>query len=102
MVEALPTVRTGEVCSAVREVELNGIAVREGQVIGLLERELKAAGDEPNDVLMSLLEVAEVSDGDLITLYSGSPLEDGAAEKVRDAFEKAYPECEIEIVDGGR
>ena len=95
MVEALPSVRTGEVCSAVRGVELNGIAVREGQVIGLLERELRAAGDDPNVVLMSLLEAAEVSDGDLITLYSGSPLEEGAAEDVRNA-------CEIEIVDGGQ
>ena len=102
MVEALPSVRTGEVCSAVRGVELNGIAVREGQVIGLLERDLKAAGDDPNAVLMSLLEVAEVSDGDLVTLYSGSPLEDGAAEDVRSTFETTYRESEIEIVDGGQ
>ncbi len=102
MAEALPSVRTGEVCNAVREVELNGIAVSEGQVIGLLERELTAAGDDPNAVLMSLLDAAKVSDGDLVTLYSGSPLAEGAAEDVRSAFETAYPECEIEIVDGGQ
>ena len=68
----------------------------------MLERELRAAGDDPNAVLMSLLEAAEVSDGDLVTLYSGSPLEDGAAEDARNAFETAYPDSEIEIVDGGQ
>ena len=102
MAGILSTVRTGEICKAVREVQLNGVAVREGQLIGLLDRELKAAGDEPNAVLMSLLEAAEVSPGDLVTLYSGSPLPATAATVVRSAVEAAYPEIEVELVSGGQ
>ena len=102
MAGILSTVRTGEICHAVREVQLNGVAVREGQIIGLLDRELMAAGDEPNDVLMLLLEAAEVSRGDLVTLYSGSPLPASAAAAVRSAVEAAYPEIDVELLSGGQ
>ena len=102
MAEILSTVRTGEICNAVREVELGGVAVREGQIIGLLDRELKAAGDDPNAVLMLLLESAEVSRGDLVTLYSGGPLPATAAAAALSAVEAAYPEIEVELVSGGQ
>ena len=102
MAGILSTVQTGEICKAVREVQLNGVAVRKGQIIGLLDRELKAAGDEPNAVLMSLLEAAEISRGGLVTLYSGSPLPETAAAAARSAVEAAYPEIEVELVSGGQ
>ena len=98
----LSNVRTGEVCLAVRQVELNGVAVEEGQVIGILDRELVAAGDAPSDVLLALLERAEVEEGQLVTLYYGDPITEEEAEQAAAAVEDAIPGVEIETVDGGQ
>ena len=98
----LSNVRTGEVCLAVRQVELNGVAVEEGQVIGILDRELVVAGDAPSDVLLALLERAEVEEGQLVTLYYGDPISEEEAEQAAADVEEAIPGVEIETVDGGQ
>ena len=98
----LSNVRTGEVCLAVRQVELNGVAVEEGQVIGILDRELVVAGDAPSDVLLALLERAEVEEGQLVTLYYGDPITEEEAEQAAAAVEDAIPGVELETVDGGQ
>ena len=102
MEQGLSNVRTGEVCLAVRQVELNGVAVEEGQVIGILDRELVAAGDAPSDVLLALLERAEVEEGQLVTLYYGDPITEEEAEQAAAAVEDAIPGVELETVDGGQ
>ena len=102
MEDALADVRTGEVCLAVREVELNGVAVSEGQVIGILDRELVAAGDSPTDVLLTLLDKADVEDGHLVTLYFGEPVSQDEAEQADALVTEAHPGIETEIVDGGQ
>ena len=98
----LPSVRTGEVCRAVRPVDLNGVAVQEGQIIGLMGRELKAAGDRPNDVLVSLLQTAGVTEGDLVTLYWGEPSTVDDAESARRITTSEFPGVEVELVPGGQ
>ena len=102
MEQALLTVRTGEVCRAVRPVMLNGVAVEEGQIIGLMGRELKVAGDAANDVLMSLLRASDLSDGDLVTLYWGEPATKDDAESARRLIEAEFPGVEVEVVPGGQ
>lgn len=98
----LPSVRSGEVCRAVRPASINGVVVREDQTIGLLERELVAAGDDPADVLLKLLQAANVSDGDLVTLYWGRGLTPGRADEARQRVENSIPGVEIEVVPGGQ
>jgi dihydroxyacetone kinase-like predicted kinase len=102
MRKMLPSVRSGEVCRAVRPANINGVVVREDQTIGLLERELVAAGDDPADVLLKLLQAANVSDGDLVTLYWGRGLTPGRADEARQRVENSIPGVEIEVVPGGQ
>ena len=98
----LATVRTGEVCQAVRPGVLKGVSVQEGQIIGLLERELVAAGEEPTEVLVSLVRAAEVAEGDLVTLYWGQQLTQQDADAARQRLEAAVPRAEVELVPGGQ
>ena len=102
MLRMLPSVRTGEICRAVRPVELNGIAVEEGRIIGLIGRELVAAGGEPNEVLVSLLREAEIAEGELVTLYWGDPLSQEIADAGRRRVEAAFSGAEVEVVAGGQ
>ena len=102
MEDALPSVRSGEVCRAVRPVQLNGVSVNEGQFIGLLERRLAVAGYTPIDVLVSLLKEADVSEGDLVTLYYGGELTGQSAKIAQNQAMAAFPGIETEVVAGGQ
>ena len=102
MKRMLPSVRTGEVCRAVRAALLNGVAVKEGQTVALLERQLVAAGDDPTDVLLDLLRTAEASEGDLVTLYWGGRLTQDGADAGRRRVEASLPGVEVEVIPGGQ
>ena len=102
MNEKVSSVRTGEVCTAVRTTTLNGVAVQEGEIIGLLDHKLSVSGENPVDVLVSLLAKADVAEGDLITLYWGEPLTVEDAELALSRTESAFPDADIELVFGGQ
>jgi dihydroxyacetone kinase-like predicted kinase len=102
MEEAAGSVRTGEVTRAVREVELNGIAVKEGSLIGLLERVLVSTGEDIEDVLGALLNQAGLAEGDLVTIYYG---DETTADEAADAATRlgaSFEGVEVEIVEGGQ
>jgi hypothetical protein len=102
MESAMSSVRTGAVCEAVRATELDRVSVQQGQIIGLLEKEAVAAGDSPNEVVLSLLRAAEVAKGDLVTLYWGSELTEDEADEAGRAVKAAFPGAEVEVVPGGQ
>jgi DAK2 domain fusion protein YloV len=102
MERALAAVKTGEVCYAERAASLNGHSVVKGEVIGLLERELVAVGDDPSDVVVSLLRASEASNGDLVTVYWGEPVSAEAAASARDRVLSEFPGTEVELVRGGQ
>ena len=102
MESALAAVRTGEVCLAERDARMDGRDVGEGEVIGLLDRKLVAAGGEPADVLASLLRLSEVSSDDLVTIYWGEPVSEDDADATLEKIEEQFPGAEIEVVRGGQ
>ena len=102
MREAASATRTGEVTEAVRAVSLNGVSVRPGQLIGLLERELVAAGDDLVEVVLSLVRSAGLSEGELVTLYWGEYLDENMASEVAERIADAMAGAEVEVVYGGQ
>ena len=66
---ALEEVQTGELTVATRSVEIDGVAVEEGQVIGLLNGKLAVSGDDLAESLFEMLELSDAIQAELITLY---------------------------------
>jgi hypothetical protein len=93
---------TGEVTTATRSVELDGIKVTEGQIIGLLDGTLCAVGDSLPHVAASLLQEAELDEMELVTLYYGSDIDAPAAEALAMSLAEEYPDLEFEVVYGGQ
>jgi dihydroxyacetone kinase-like predicted kinase len=102
MAEALGSVRTAEITEAVREVTLAGVKVEPGRLIGLLERDIVAVGDGPAEVLTAVLRDADLSDGDLVTLYWGRPIKAEAADSTMRTVAETFQGVEFELVEGGQ
>jgi DAK2 domain fusion protein YloV len=97
---AISAVQTGEVTTAVRNVSIDGLDVKEGQVIGLHNDVMKVAGDSIDEVVLQLLQVMGADSCELITLYYGSDVLPRDAASLINQIKGAYPEHSIELQEG--
>lgn len=102
MIKSLDTVRTGEVTTATRTVEIDGVNVETGQVIALLDGKLVLAASSVEEACMSLLEKAEAEEYELITLYVGAEYPRKEANRIGDLIQEKYPDQEVEMQNGGQ
>jgi dihydroxyacetone kinase-like predicted kinase len=102
METAAKHVKTGEVTTATRSVEFNGLNVERDQIIGLLNDELSASGSTVEGVVWALLDQMNVEELEIITLYYGNGLNAGAAAELGEAIRAKHPHLEVEVVEGGQ
>ena len=102
MTGALDGVTVLEITKAVRDSQVGGLDVREGDFIGLLDGKLRASGETVETVLGALYEEVGDFDVELATIYLGAGLEGTDAGVVTETLEAAFPDVEFEIADGGQ
>ena len=102
MVEALSYVKSGQVTFAVRDTVMNGIEIREGNIIGIAEKELIAAGDEVDEVAKELVEKLVDEDSAIITLFYGEDVTEEQAEELRGELEEKFEDIDVELYYGGQ
>jgi len=102
MEETAASIQTGEVTWAIRDARLNGIQVKEGQFIGLLNGVLEVAGEEEAAVVEELLQGMRAGESELITIYSGKDVSETDAKALADRIRQHYSDQEVELVYGGQ
>ena len=102
MAAALSDVASVEVTTAVRGANIGGVAVTEGQYIGLLEGQLVTAEDSPDKALISALDRAGLNSGAIVSIYHGSGAAVSGAESVATDLERRFPGIQVDIIDGGQ
>jgi len=100
MGEAAKEVVTGEITIATRSVEINGVKVEAGEVIGLLNGKLVTSTDSLEDACLDLLEKGETADRERITLFYGDNISRPQVNQIVDKIRAAYPSHEIELHEG--
>jgi uncharacterized protein len=102
MNKASEQVASGEVTVATRSVELDGVSVEVGQMIGVAEGRLCAAGPTVDSVLSPVLEAMDVANRELVSIYYGQDVELSEAEAVAAKVQALHPDVEIELLAGGQ
>lgn len=102
MEAALEEVQTGEITTATRTVEIDGVKVKEGQIIGMLNGKLMVSSPELEEACLSLLRKIEMDDYELITMFHGDNIKNDEVEKIAAKIQETYPDHEIEIQAGGQ
>ncbi len=98
----ITNVKTLEVTRATRSTRLDGLEIKEGQYIGLLDGKLCVAANKPLDVIFSLLSRIDTSAVGIVSIYKGIDAKDTEAEKIRAQISRKYPVLETEVIDGGQ
>lgn len=81
---------------------MNGIEVKEGEIIGLLNNALVTTGSDRDTVAWDLLERMGASERELITVYRGRDVSEDDAEQFADSVRQRYSGTEVELVNGGQ
>ncbi|MDT8897277.1 DAK2 domain-containing protein [Thermanaerothrix sp. 4228-RoL] len=102
MEAALHDVETGEITTATRSVEINGVKVSQGEVIALLNGNLICSSPNIMDACLTLLEKANAQDRERITIFYGQNISKAEVNKIADKIREIYPRHEIEIHEGGQ
>jgi uncharacterized protein len=95
-------VATGEITRATRTVEIDGIKVEEGALLGLVNGRLCASGPEMNDILDSVLADMEMEEREILSIYYGQDVTDAEASAFGQQIEERYPDVELELLPGGQ
>jgi uncharacterized protein len=93
---------TGEITTSTRNVTINDVTVRNGQIIGLVNDKLAVAGETVLDTTLSLLQKVDAANHELVTLYYGHGLQETDAESMTDAVRAAYPGQQVDLFFGGQ
>ncbi|MBQ2902055.1 MAG: DAK2 domain-containing protein [Agathobacter sp.] len=102
MVEAISTVKTGQVTYAVRDTEIDGFEIKENDYMGIGDKSILAVGTDMNTVTLQMLDRMIDEDTEMVSIYFGSESSEDDAAVIAEAIEEKYPDVDVEINDGGQ
>lgn len=102
MAAALAEVASIEVTQAVRDANINGVSVTEGQFIALLEGQMASAAETPEIALRIALDQAGLNAEAIVTIYHGAGTSVPDAESVAASLSLDFPGIQVDLIDGGQ
>ena len=98
--ELMQSVKTGSVTYAVRDTEIDGINIEEGNMLGLIEGKIKEVGEDKFDVASRVLADMIDDDSELITVFYGKDVSENEANEFISELEEKYEDCDIQLYKG--
>ena len=102
MFEEIGTVHSAEITYAVRDTEIGGIAIHEGDIMGIGDEGILTTGSSVEDVTFESLKKIVEDDTEIISIYYGESVAEEDAEKLRSRATEAFPSCDVELQYGGQ
>ena len=91
-----------ELARAVRDTELNGVAVKKDDFIGFVGDTIYTACAERNQAAAELCDATSAEDYDIMLLVCGCDASAGEAQALYSELKKKYKWTEIVMIDGGQ
>ncbi|WP_055667860.1 DAK2 domain-containing protein [Desnuesiella massiliensis] len=100
MKETIKNVKSGSVTYAVRDTEMDGVIIKEGNILGLAEGKIKEVGNELYAVSENLIESLVNEDSELITIFYGKDAKEEEVGDFAKKLEEKYPDVDIQYYKG--
>ena len=102
MLTAIESVQTGLVTYAVRDSNINGMSISNGDVLGILESEIEVAGKDATQVTKDIISKMVSSESSVITLFYGNDISADDADIIADYVRNKYDYLEVELHSGSQ
>ena len=98
--EAMEMVKTTSVTYAVRDTEVDGKEIKEGNILGLVEGKIKEVGEDPYKVAEDLIDFLVDEDSELITIFYGKDCEEEKVDALIEKLEGKYEDLDVQCYKG--
>ncbi|WP_171038022.1 DAK2 domain-containing protein [Aquibacillus sediminis] len=102
MIEASKQVKTGQITYAVRDTQIEGMTIENGNFMGLADGKIKATDKDQLEATKLLIQEMLDEDDEIITILQGEDASDEEVQKLEQYIEDNYDEVEIEIHKGNQ
>lgn len=102
MIAEIANVKTGQVTYAVRDTVIDDKEIKKDDYMGIGDQGILTAGPNIDEVTTEMAAAMVDETSELISIYYGADVSDADAEALRDTLSKQYPECDIELQNGGQ
>ena len=100
MMEAVEHVKTGEITYSVRDTEIGGVKIAEGDFMGIANGEIVVSTKKQKDALESLLKTLIDEESQIVTFFCGKDVKDEEKEVLEELCQNVNENVEVEIIDG--
>ena len=100
--ESVSDVHTAQVTYAARDSDFDGYAIHAGEYLALLDGKLIGSFTEMPAMLNKMSEAFTELEPEIITVYYGEDVSGEDAETTAGTIEKAFPDAEVTVVNGGQ
>lgn len=102
MTTELGQMHTGQITYAVRNTNIDGMEIHEGDIMGIGDSGMLAVGQNVNETVLETLKRMVEDESELISVYFGEDVTEEDAEALVEKVQAAFPNCEVELNDGGQ
>lgn len=100
--EAMSLVSTGFISPAVRDAEIDGVHIEEGDFIGFVGKSMKVSCKDMLESATSLLDKMLENEAYIITAFIGKDATEDDVAALESWLSEEYPDIEFYTVDGGQ
>ncbi len=97
MTKALDKVKAGQITYAVRNTEIDGKAIKKGDILGLYGSDIQYISRDLDDVLVEMIADGIDDDTEYVTVYYGKDVKRQTAQKMEALLTEKYADDEIEV-----
>lgn len=100
MTAAIKNVKAGEITYAVRDTEINGVKIKSGDFMGILNGEIIISTEQRLDAAKEVLNKSVTEDTLIVTLFIGTGVEQAEVDELAEYAKSLNEEIDVQLVEG--
>ena len=100
MKEAVANVKTGELTYSIRDTEINGVKIANGDFMGIANNEIIVSTADKDEALKTLLNALIDEDSQIVTFFCGNDVTKEKQAELEELCTEINSYVEVEIIDG--
>lgn len=100
MEQGIDIVKTGSVTYAVRDTEMDGKTIKEGNILGLVEGKIQDVGEDIFEVCENIISSMVDDDSELITVFYGQDCEEEKVKEFIENIQEKYEDADVQYYNG--
>lgn len=103
MTESMQFVKTGQITYAVRDTQIDGREIQEGNFMGILDGSIQAVNRDKMEAIYELLNnLVDDEEDEIVTILQGEEGTDEEVELIEKYIEEHFEEIEVEVHQGNQ